>query len=416
MQSYYGALMLDVLFPLSEQLLGVLYRPYARYFIKKHSFEHRITIIRGQRGVGKSTVVAQLLCQLDLPERKILYVPVDHFLVKNYSLYEIAEAFALQGGLYLGFDEIHKYSNWSQELKSIYDTFPQLHVFASGSSAFAIHRGSHDLSRRAVIYTLQGMSFREYLEIHHGLELPPIEFEALLSQHEIFSREIVQALHKASLNVLSVFSDYLKYGYYPYSLEFPDKTVFYLTVEQNLHTVLESDLPAIHPTLSGASVDKMKRLLGFLSTHVPFTVDLKELKNILDIADERTLKQYMNIIEEAGIISLLHKNDKKMSGLKKADKIYPDNTCQLYALSANQSVDKGTLREVFFISMLKAHYEVHLPQIGDFLIDKKYTIEVGGKNKDLGQIKNISHAYLALDDIEQGYQQKIPLWLFGFLY
>jgi predicted AAA+ superfamily ATPase len=409
-------LMLDVLFPLSQQLLEVLYRPYVRYFIKKHSFEHRITIIRGQRGVGKSTVVVQLLRQQNLPDHQILYVPVDHFLVKNFSLYEIAQAFSLQGGLYLGFDEIHQYANWSQELKSIYDTFPKLHVFASGSSALAIHQGTYDLSRRAIVYTMQGMSFREYLELCHGLKFSPIEFEVVLSEHEKFSRQIVQTLNKASLNVLPLFSEYLHYGYYPYSIEFQDKTVFYLTVEQNLHTVIESDLPAIHLTLSGASVAKMKRLLGFLSTHVPFTVDLKELKNILDIADERTLKQYMKILEEAGIISSLHKNDKKMSGLKKADKIYPDNTCQLYALSVDQSVDKGTLREVFFLSMLKAHHEIHLPQIGDFLIDKKYTIEVGGKNKDFNQIKNLSNAYLALDDIEQGYQQKIPLWVFGFLY
>jgi len=408
--------MLDILFPLSEQFLELQYRPYVRYFIKQHTFEHRFTVIRGQRGVGKSTVMVQLLRQLGLGNRQLLYVPVDHFSVKNFSLYEIAEAFVQQGGLCIGFDEIHKYPNWSQELKSIFDTFPKLRIFASGSSALAIHRGTHDLSRRAVVYTMQGMSFREYLELCYDFSFPPIEFDALLTGHEMYARDIVKVVNAVSLNILPLFAEYLKYGYYPYSIEFSDKNVFYLTVEQNLHTVLESDLPAIYPTLSGASVDKMKRLLSFLSTHVPFTVDLKELKNILDIADERTLKQYMKIIEEAGIISSLNKNDRKMDGLKKADKIYPNNTCQLYALSPGQHVDKGTLRELFFISMLKMNHVVHLPTIGDFLVDKKYTFEVGGKNKDAQQIKNISSAYLALDDIEQGYQHKIPLWLFGFLY
>jgi len=408
--------MLDILFPLSEQFLQVLYRPYVRYFIKNHTFNHRFTVIRGQRGVGKSTVLVQLLRHLDLTEKQLLYVPVDHFLVKNFSLYEIAEDFVRQGGRAIGFDEIHKYPNWSQELKSIYDTFPTLQIFASGSSALAIHRGTHDLSRRAIVYTMKGMSFREYLELKYNLNLAPVSFDRLLSDHSAFSREIIKTVNQQSLTILSLFSDYLKYGYYPYSLEFTDKNVFYLTVEQNLHTVLESDLPAIYPNLSGASVDKMKRLLGFLSTHVPFTVDLKELKTILDIADERTLKQYMKIMEEAGIITSLHKNNKKMDGLKKADKIYPDNSCQLFALSANQPVDKGTLREVFFISMLKGLHSTHLPAHGDFLVDKKYTMEIGGKNKDFHQIRNISDAYLVLDDIEQGFQNKIPLWLWGFLY
>ncbi len=408
--------MLDILFPLSEQMLEVLYRPFIRYFIRTHSFEHRITVIRGQRGVGKSTVVVQLLKKPGLPKNKILYVPVDHFLVKNYSLYAIAESFVMQGGEYIGFDEIHKYANWSQELKSIYDTFPALHVFASGSSALAIHRGAYDLSRRAIVYDMNGMSFREYLSLCHGFDFEAVAFEKMLLDHETYCKHIVKTINARSLNTLTLFSEYLKYGYFPYSKEFNDKNVFYMTVEQNLHTVLESDLPAIHPTLSGASVDKMKRLLGFLSTHVPFTADLKELKYILEISDERTLKQYMKIIEEAGIIICLHKSDKKMSGLKKSDKIYPNNTCQLFALSADHQVDKGTLREVFFMSMLKSQHDIHLPTVGDFLIDKQYTFEVGGKNKDFNQIKHIQNAYLAIDDIEQGYKTKIPLWLFGFLY
>ena len=355
--------MLDVLFPLSEQFLELQYRPYVRYFIKQHTFEHRFTIIQGQRGVGKSTVLVQLLRGLGLSARQILYVPVDHFLVKNFSLYEIAETFVQQGGMYICFDEIHKYVNWSQELKSIYDTFPKLRMFASGSSALAIHHGSHDLSRRVIVYTMQGMSFREYLELWHNISFPSITFENILTDHESFSRHMIKTINAKSLNILALFGEYIKYGYYPYSIEFTDKNIFYLTVEQNLHTVLESDLPAIYPTLSGASVDKMKRLLAFLSTHVPFTVDLKELKTILEIADERTLKQYINIIEEAGIITSLHKSDKKMDGLKKADKIYPNNTCQLFALSGNQAIDKGTLREVFFISMLKTQYPIHLPLI-----------------------------------------------------
>ncbi len=306
--------------------------------------------------------------------------------------------------------------NWSQELKSIYDTFPKLQIFSSGSSALAIHRGTHDLSRRAVVYTMQGMSFREYLELYYHFNFKAIGFENILTAHEDFSKKIIKALSDKNLNILVLFSEYMQYGYYPYSIEFTDKNVFYLTVEQNLHTVLEGDLPAIYPTLSGASIDKMKRLLAFLSTHVPFTVDLKELKMILEIADERTLKQYIQIIEDAGIITSLHKSDKKMDGLKKADKIYPENTCQLFALSGNAAIDKGTLREVFFISMLKEKFSITLSTIGDFLVDKKYTFEIGGKNKDVKQMKNLSNAFLVVDDIEQGFNNKIPLWLFGFFY
>ncbi len=408
--------MLDILFPLSDQFIEMQYRPYVRYFIHQHTFEHRLTIISGQCGVGKSTVLVQLLRTLNLPNRQILYVPVDHFLVKNYSLYEIAQMFVQYGGRCICFDEIHKYMNWSQELKSIYDTFPQLKIYASGSSALGIHRGTHDLSRRAIVYTMQGMSFREYLELCYQFKFESFTLENILTHHEMYAKDIITTINEASLNPLTLFMEYLKYGYYPYSIEFTDKNVFYLTVEQNLHTVLESDLPAIYPTLSGASVDKMKRLLAFLSTHVPFTVDLKALKTILEIADERTLKQYIQIIEEAGIITSLHKSDKKMDGLKKADKIYPDNTCQLFSLSADAAVDKGTLREVFFISMLKAKHIITLPTLGDFLIDKKYTFEIGGKGKDFDQIKDLPDAYLVVDDTLQGFHNKIPLWIWGFLY
>lgn len=408
---------IDDLFQLSQRYIETKTKPYRRDFLKSNPFRHRFSILKGQRGIGKTTLIIQHLLDMtqnDPLSHDILYIPADHFLLSNRPLYEIAEAFNLLGGKWIAFDEIHKYENWSMELKSIYDTFPDLCLLASGSSALEIHTGSHDLSRRAIVYNISGLSFREYLEINLQEEFASYRLEEILHNHVAITTAILNRLANDKRKILNEFKEYLKTGYYPYFFELNDASLYFITLEQNVHTTLDSDLAEIHPELTGNSIRKIKQLLTFIAAHVPFTPNLQELKKTLEIGDERTLKLYFKYLEEAGLIRQLMSSSRKLHKLEIPEKIYLENTNQLYAISAQQNV--GTLREVFFANMLSYQHDITAPKKGDFLINDEFLFEIGGKNKDFTQIQKTASSYLACDDIELGINNKIPLWLFGFLY
>jgi len=407
--------MLEELFRLSQSFIRQYNKKYVRYFLKSTELTHRLSIIKGSRGIGKTTAVVQhILKEYDnnILTDKALYVQVDHFLVKNYSLYEIAETFLQYGGELLCLDEIHKYENWSGELKSIYDTFPTLQIIATGSSALEIHKGSHDLSRRAAIYTMRGMSFREFIEINHDIELPNIKLEKILSSHIEHSHNIYKFLEEHNLKVLPLFKRYLAIGYYPYFLDFKDDALFYRTLEQNIHTTIENDLLAIYPKLTGSSIKKLEQLLGVIASSVPFTPDMKKLKTIIGVGDERTLKNYLKYLEDSGLIALLPKSIKGLGSIEKPEKIYLHNPNLLFLFENNI----GTLRETFLYNTLLQNHIVIAAQKGDFRVDNKWILEVGGKNKSFEQIKELKNGYVVADEIEHGFGQKIPLWLFGFMY
>ncbi|MEK6527606.1 MAG: AAA family ATPase, partial [Nitrospirota bacterium] len=297
--------MIEDLFRLSQNFIRMNNRGYIRYFLKTNPLKSRFSIVAGQRGVGKTTVMIQHILasyRNDIFTNKALYIQADHFLVGSLSLYEIAEQFYNLGGKLIYFDEIHKYPNWSTELKSIYDTFPKLTVVASGSSALEIYRGSRDLSRRAVVLRMFGMSFREFIEFELGIDLKSSGFEDIMSNHQRIANGIITTVEKKGKKILALFKSYLEYGYYPYFREYKNRELFYLTLEQNIHTTLEGDLIAIYPSLSGNSVKKIKKLLTIIASSVPFTPDLKKLKTMLDVGDERTLKTYIKYLEDAGII------------------------------------------------------------------------------------------------------------------
>ena len=395
----------------SQKFLARNNLEYKRYFIKESKIKHRLTIITGQRGVGKTTTIAQYMALHR--EMKSLYVSMDSFLIGDLSMYEIAQSFEANGGKLLCFDEIHKYTNWSQELKSIYDDFPGLHIVASGSSALHIHRGSHDLSRRAHVLRMYGMSLREYVGLTLGLDLEPVSLEQILDAHEKRAIEIVMKLEKIDQKILPLFKEYLKYGYYPYSLSIDDEEVFMDMLKQNIHVTLSSDLLYVYPSMDGNSVKRLKLLLNVIMQSVPFVPVLEKLKNLLDIGDSRTLKEYFIKLEDAGILKLLMKaGSKGLSKLEKPEKIYLNNTNLLSIVDANT----GTMRETFFLNITSKAHHVTYPKKGDFLVDDTYLFEVGGKSKSFKQIKDIPHSYVAADDIEVGSGHKIPLWLFGFLY
>ncbi len=411
--------MLNDLFTLSQTFLRIRNRAFQRSFLRDYPLTNRFSIIIGQRGIGKTTVMIQHLLASqdhDLYTRNALYLPVDHFLVSRSSLYEIADQFQKLGGELICFDEVHKYPDWSMELKSITDTFPTLKILASGSSALEVAQGGYDLSRRALVLRMHGLSFREYLGMAHGLAFDRLQLNDLITGHQLAADRLVGKLEKNGHKVLALFNEYLEVGYYPYFLEYQDKTMFRMTLEQHIHTSLEGDLPAIYPALNGAAIRKMSKLLAVISSLVPFTPDMKKLKQILEIGDERTLKTYLSYLEDAGILLTISKTNKGLRAMEKPEKIYLNNPNLYYALAGETAPDNGAIRETFFLNMLRPNHRVRAPVRGDFLVNESLTFEVGGKNKDGSQIKDINESWLALDNIEIGQGNRIPLWLFGFLY
>jgi hypothetical protein len=263
---------------------------------------------------------------------------------------------------------------------------------------------------------MTGMSFREFISLLHGLELPVFSMQEITENHQRGAGFVIDALDKKSLKILSLFKTYLQVGYYPYFMEYQEQDSFYLTLEQNLRTTLETDLIAAHNSLSGASIRKIKKLLAAIATQTPFTPDMKKLKAMLEIGDERTLKLYLQYLEEAGLILMAPRGKTGFYALRKPEKIYLNNPTLIHALALPQQPDQGSLRETFFFNMIGNSYPVSIPRRGDFLVDDRLIFEVGGKNKDFQQIKDLPDSFLAVDDIESGYGARIPLWLFGFLY
>ena len=414
MQSKHGGVMEEI-YQLSQTQLKLFNRPYKRYLLQEPGLFKRFCVILGPRGVGKTTAMIQHLLDLatgDLFSPNILYVQADHFLIRDRNLYEIAEHFDNFGGNAVCFDEIHKYPDWSLELKSIADTFPKLKILASGSSALEITRASHDVSRRALHINMWGMSFREYLELYLGITLPAYNLEAILKDHVPMANDIVDRLGEAK--ILAHFKSYLKHGYYPFYYDDQDEAVFFRILNQNLHTTLESDLLAVHPSLTGNSIKKINKLIRVISSSVPFSPDLRKLSELTDISDQRTLKTYLKYLEDAGLIIGLCRTPRGLRSMEKPEKIFLNNPNLMYAFTDN--TDIGSVRETFFMNSLGARHAVTFPEKGDFLVDDAFLFEVGGKNKDFKGIKDIPNSYLVLDDMEKGFGRKIPLWLFGFLY
>lgn len=413
--------MLEDLFLKSRNFIESNNLDYERYFVKTENLEHRLSIIVGARGIGKTTTVAQYI-KRNTQENEALFINLDDIqITAEYTMSQIAQKFALLGGKLLCFDEIHKYDHWSAELKNIYDQFPQLKLIATGSSALQIHRGSHDLSRRAIVYHMVGMSFREFLELHHGYQFDTFSLEEILAKHIEIATLLKAIIEKNGQNILPLFQTYLKCGYYPYFLSLPNERLFFQTLQQNINTAIESDLLNIYPKLNGSSIKKIKLLLAVIIKSVPFKPNMSNLKKAVDIKDDRTLKDYLAKLDDAGLIKLLMQNALNMKVFDKPEKIFLANTNLMYTKAPNI----GNLRETFFVNQLDNYYKnnnafngsgIFSSKHGDFFCQEKYTFEIGGRHKDFKQIKDIENAFVASDDLEVGFKNKIPLWLFGFLY
>ncbi|MCP4676420.1 MAG: ATP-binding protein [Deltaproteobacteria bacterium] len=407
------------LLELSRLFLRKYSRTFIRYFLKEHELSHRMNVVVGQRGVGKTTAAVQhLLSKVDgdMLSRKILYVPSDHFLLRGVTLYEIAKDFFQTGGQVICFDEVHKYPGWSGELKSIHDTFADLEILATGSSALEVFQGSHDLSRRAIVHIMHGMSLREFIALDSDISLETAPLVGVLKDHERLAEAYVRRLEEHGIKILEVFGRYLRHGYYPYFRDLGNEDDFFTLLEQNVHTAVEVDLLAVSPNLSGESIRKLKRLLAVVAGAVPFVPNFRTLGAAVGVVDQRTIRNYLEQLQRVGVLRLLPKAGRPHDSLAKPEKIYLDNSNQQLALTSLGSANLGTVRETFFASQLGAHHRIGIPKKGDFLVDDSILFEVGGKNKKNKQIRDENHAFRALDNIEIGSGNRVPLWLFGFSY
>lgn len=379
---------------------------FKRYLHSQINWDNRLIAIKGARGTGKTTLILQHIKENFKINEGVLYISLDNIWFTENKLIDIADDFVKNGGKFLFVDEVHKYPDWSIEIKNIYDQYPELHLVFTGSSMLHINKAFGDLSRRAATYELNGLSFREFLEIEKHFTIEPPGLKSLLANHVEISNAIVN-----KIKPLPLFRKYLEFGYYPYFVE--DKTLYHQRLLNTINVVLETDLQAIEK-IDYNSIYKIKKLLYIISTIVPFTPNILKLSRQIDIT-RPTLLHFLEYLKNAHVINLLHQQTKGISLLSKPEKIYLNNTNIAFAL-ANEKTDQGNIRETFFLNQLKAVSEITSSIQGDFKINDSIVFEIGGKNKTLKQISNQKNAYLAIDGIETGYKNTIPLWMFGLLY
>ncbi len=376
---------------------------FKRYLFHKIDVSRQLIGIKGARGSGKTTLLLQILKEFDAAE--VLYVSLDNLYFTNNSLFDLASTFSKRGGKYLYIDEVHKYPNWSQEIKNIYDSFEELHIVFTSSSALEINKGKYDLSRRAIIFELSGLSFREFLELTYHIDFQTVSLTEIIENHEKIVAEILK-----KTKPLKYFHEYLERGYYPYFIKEGD--YYHQQLAETINVVLETDLPAIY-NIDYNSVLKLKRLLFLVGSMVPYIPNLNNLAMQVGTTRDSLLK-YLHLLHNAHILTWLSSDAAGINFMNKPEKLFLNNTNIAYALSNHANI--GTLRETFFLNQVLVNHHATFPKQGDFLIDNTYLFEIGGKNKTKKQITGIENSFLVLDDIEFGYENKLPLWLFGFMY
>ncbi len=396
---------MDSIYTEYKETLATLETTFTRNCMQEIDWNEPLLFIVGSRGVGKTTLILQHIKTVFGMSSQALYISMDDMNIAQYTLVEIAKTHFQLGGTHLFVDEIHKYNNWSIELKNIRDKIKGLKVVASGSSILDIQKGNADLSRRSVVYNLKGLSYREFLNIETNNNFAVLSLQEIISKHETIAQEICK-----KVKPLQHFANYLKYGYFPFYLEGTQN--YHHKLMNVLNVILEQDM-ALLEAIELSKIPKIRKLISLLSTQVPFQPNISNLAQALE-TDRITLLNYLNALGKASVLFLARNKGKLYTQLTKPDKIYLQNTNLLYLTQA--VVNTGTLRETFFANQLSALHNVTLPAEGDFIINEKYTFEIGGASKSFTQIANIKNSYLALDDMPVGINNKIPLWLLGFLY
>lgn len=396
---------MDALIEFQENVSRTVRNDFRRYLHDQINWNQRMIAIKGPRGAGKTTLLLQYLkYDLGLPSNA-LYVTADHTWFYNHTLLDTANDWYKQGGKILIIDEVHKYKNWSVELKNIYDGLPDMQIIFSASSALDIYRGEADLSRRVVSYMLAGLSFREFLQFTKQVDFEMVNITEIVKDHRDLSRRISDKLRP-----LPAFRKYLEVGYLPIFIEGEDS--YPLKLNQIINTIIDSDLAYIAAYNSGTA-NKVKKLLGVIAESVPFKPNIAALARKLDLSRD-SVYQYIYQLRDARLLNTLSSGGKGVSTLQKPDKIFLENTNLAFALKEQPEI--GNIRETFvFNQLINAGLEVKSPKAGDFFFNG-YTLEVGGKGKNASQVKHLENYLIASDDIEIGGGNKIPIWLFGFLY
>ena len=378
---------------------------------KRYIFEEilnspaKLTAIYGSRGVGKTTLMMQVLKRLKIQKNKMLYISCDYPYMQGVSLYEFVEYFAQRGGEVVFIDEVQEAKNFEQELKMVYDLL-DVKMYFTGSSAISLK--NPDLARRYSMYHLAHLSFREFVSLNYKVKLPSYTLNEILKNHENIAYELFEIL--PNKKILQDFEEFLLNGIYPFYFE--DKSRYIDRINDTIEKILHIDLSKIYSILPD-KIDTLKKLLATVCVSEPFEFTMDNLASKVGIT-KATLYKYLIYLDKAELIKLISHEAKRYANIRKSDKIYLANTNLSNAICINKS--KGTQRETYFLSMLYPMHKLNYVEKGDFLVDEKYTFEIGGKNKGFEQIKDLPNSYVVADDIEIGFGNKIPLWLFGFLY
>lgn len=387
----------EALYAYMNEMLRTTPVSFQRYMYDRIGWKSRMVGIVGARGIGKSTMVLQYIRQHQ--EEKSLYVSADHTYFSNHSLVELADEFVKDGGTRLCIDEVHKYKGWSRELKQIYDVHPDLFIVFTGSSVLDIQKGEADLSRRALMYAMQGLSFREYLELFHDIKTEVLSLEDILAHRGV----IAELPHP-----LPLFRAYLKEGYYPFARE----NGFVMRMEQVIAQTVEADIPQ-YADMKASTARKLKKMLSVLSQLTPFKPNMDSLAAKIGVS-KNNVPDYLIFLERAGMIAQLRNEAGGLGGLGKVEKVYIDNP-NLMTVLAGGKPDIGNLRETFFFNQMRVNQDILSSKISDFTIGD-YTFEVGGRSKGRKQIESVPHGIVVKDDIETGYGSTVPLWQFGLNY
>ena len=379
---------------------------FIRSIMDKIDWNDRLIGIRGARGVGKTTLLLQRIKKFLKNSNETLYVSLDNLWFVEHSLLNLVDFFVKRGGKFLFLDEVHKYPKWSQAIKNIYDDFPTLKVVFTGSSLLEILNARTDLSRRAIVYDMQGLSFREFLNITQKTNFQKVSLTDILESHKEISDKIL-----SEVKPLQFFSDYLQYGYYPFFTEGIAR--FSYRLEEVANLILEIELPLLR-NIEPSYIPKIKQLLQIVAESVPFIPNIDSLSRRIAI-HRNTLLSYLYYLRETRLTNHLYKDIAGINRLQKPEKIYLENTNLAYTLAENYT-EIDNIRETFFLNQLSYNHTVEYPNSGDFWVEKKFLFEIGGKSKSGKQIKDANNAYIAADNIEYGFYKKIPLWQFGMLY
>jgi len=399
--------MLDNIRKLEKKILNSLKSDYRRYFFKRVDFNSQMIAIVGSRGVGKTTFLLQKLKELKEihPAYKSLYFSYDYPTHVDIKLYALVEAFAKVGGKYLLLDEIHKYKNFALDLKAVYDFFPEIQVLFTGSCTTSIYNSQADLSRRAVLYHMHGMSYREFLEMKLDRKFPLFTLDEILKN----SIALVDDLQKEFLP-LEHFAEYLTYGYYPFY--FSDKNNYLKQLTAVVNLTIDVDLVMLG-YIKPAFTNKLKKLLTIICYSKPFELNITKVAANIE-ASRNTVYAYLEHLTRGDLLISISDGKKGLSALSKPEKLYLNNTNLFYALCNDPEM--GTIRECFFVNQLQEQHTVTTSKRGDFTVDGKYIFEIGGEKKGFNQVKDLENAYIVQDTDSTENRRKIPLWLFGFLY